>query len=217
MDRNHKFYFRLQNKPNEGQPNQYQYRRTFNSNTVNGPKKNPRNYRSDFNKGNRQFGDTDAPAKHQQQNYNKTSSDYSDAVRVPSEANVRTSECEPLTTLMQAPQQMYSYQDADPGNNVYGVSVGYGMYPNVNDSKYTKKSHKIFPSETIMIHGIRTLVDFSPYQVSVPMFSEPLNVESDLTQTYPYYNPHGTYYYSTPVQPFQMGQPPVSSVCSVLH
>lgn len=45
------------------------------------------------------------------------------------------------------------------------------------------------------------------------MFSEPLNVDNEISQTYPYYTPHGTYYYSAPMQPsFQMGQPQVRAV-----
>lgn len=39
------------------------------------------------------------------------------------------------------------------------------------------------------------------------MFSEQLNVEGELTQTYPYYSP--TCYYSTPMPSYQMGQPQV--------
>lgn len=87
-----------------------------------------KNYRNDFNKGKRQYGDTES-SKHQQQNYNKPT-DYSDALPI-AEPNARTIECEPLTTFMQTPHQMYSYHDAgDPGNNMYqSVPFSYGMYP----------------------------------------------------------------------------------------
>ncbi|XP_037028309.1 protein ovarian tumor locus-like isoform X2 [Bradysia coprophila] len=170
------------NKPNEGQN---QYRRMFNPNAVNAHKKtNNRNYRTDFNKGKRQFGDSDASKTNQQKapdNYNQATTDYPDAVPT-ADPNVRTSEYDPsLPTMMPAPQPIYT-DGGDPG--MYGVPLVYGMYPQVNDN-------------------------FASYPVPVPggmMYAEPLNVDSDLTQTYPYYNPHGGFYYQSQMPPLQIGQ-----------
>lgn len=183
----------------------------FNANTVNAHKRNnTRNYRVDYNKGKRQFGDSDSTKTNQPKapdNYNQTTGEYTDAVPT-AEPNVRTNEYDQnVPTMMPAPQHMYS-DGIDPGSS-YGVPFVYGMYPQINDSERLLRSgrtiNRFYQSEMF--------ADFASYPVPVQgggmMYTqEPLNVDSDLTQTYPYFNAPA-FYYPTQMQQLQIGQPQV--------
>lgn len=185
----------------------------YNPNTVNAHKKNnTRNYRVDFNKGKRQFGDSDASKTNQPktpETYGNAtpSAEYSEATPT-ADPNVRSNEYEPSppTTMMPPPQPIYSTDGGEPGG-MYGVPFVYtGMYPPVNDSMNAFRF--VCWSERFLSN--KMFADFAPYPVpGGMMYSEPINIDNELTQTYPYYNPHGGFYYPNQMPPLQIGQPQV--------